>query len=481
MNKILKFAALAAAAFALISCNKDPQNDDQNPGGSTTGTEYTEDLKFTLEVAEVSADQAKIKVEHNGTTKDTWYGFVTTESNVQKAIKDVLEEGNVKLKKNTKTTITLIELEPETEYTFIAVGITAEGKTYGEPATVKFTTEGVAALEFTENPAWTVTYLGDYEENGEVFEHVVAVETTDSNPFFVTAWPIEYLDEYGIEGITAMEIESWKELIAQYPGASFADVVYNESIMTTVMIDEAYGTKWYAMAIGCDTNGNATGLYALSEVIDLEAGDDTELTPEYAAWLGEWTITGANGITQKVKFSKGTANKTYKMSGYEGPDTNGLNVIVDWVQEEGIWVIYNQELGTYDFGASGEGTIWFTGEGTKEEIYLSELPICLGGTFEDGSFGAIGYETELEFEDGSTMPYNVATMLYLVYLPEIGGQLSYITTTYETGYPTFPMTFTPAIKTNSTKEFKGGKKTLNPLAPKTFKTFGLCDMSVRTF
>ena len=30
-------------------------------------------------------------------------------------------------------------------------------------------------------------------------------------------------------------------------------------------------------------------------------------------------------------------------------------------------------------------------------------------------------------------------------------------------------------------EFKGGKKTLNPLAPKTFKAFSLCDMAVRTF
>jgi hypothetical protein len=48
---------------------------------------------------------------------------------------------------------------------------------------------------------------------------------------------------------------------------------------------------------------------------------------------------------------------------------------------------------------------------------------------------------------------------------------------------TFPVTITPATKatTKAVKEFKGGKKTLNPLAPKTFKTFSLCNMSVRTF
>jgi transcriptional antiterminator NusG len=42
----------------------------------------------------------------------------------------------------------------------------------------------------------------------------------------------------------------------------------------------------------------------------------------------------------------------------------------------------------------------------------------------------------------------------------------------------FDQAIVPAEKVT---EFKGGKKTLNPLAPKTFKTFSLCDMSVRTF
>ena len=320
MKKFFRFAAIAVAAIALFSCEKPPQSDDtQKPDGGSTNTpttEYTEDLKFTLEVAEVEADQAKIKVEHNGTTKDTWYGFATTESDVDKAIADVLAEGNVTLKKNTKTTMTVRNLEPETEYTFIAVGIKADGTQYGEPATLKFTTaaEEVPAPptptpgEYTVNPNWTVTYIGEYEEGGKVYDNVVVVETTDTNPYFVTAWPVDYFNELGIAKIVDEEIKAWEEMLAQYPGATWADIVYAESILSQVGIDPEYGTKWYAMAIGCDTNGKATGLYALSEVIDLEnlgGGEEEEPTAEYAAWLGDWTFTGANGVAWPITFSKG--------------------------------------------------------------------------------------------------------------------------------------------------------------------------------
>lgn len=493
MKKFFRFAAIAVAAIALFSCEKPQGDDTQTPGGNEkpeqTVPEYTDDLTFTLEVVEVEADQAKIKVEHNGTTKDTWYGFATTESDVEKAIADVLAEGNVTLKKNTKTNITVRNLEPETEYTFIAVGIKADGTTYGNHAIIEFTTAKVeeptppAPEGYTVNPNWTVTYIGEYEKGGKVYDNVVVVETTDTNPYFVTAWPVEAFDQVGIATVVEEEIKAWEELLAQYPGATWADIVYAESILSQVSIDPAYGTKWYAMAIGCDTNGNATGLYALSEVIDLEnlGGEEEEPTAEYAAWLGDWTFTGANGVTQNVTFSKGTANKTFKMSGYEGPDAAGLDVIVDWIAEESCWVIYNQKLGTFDFGSYGPGDIWFLGEDAEENLYLAEIPICIGGTFEDGSLGAIGYEEEYEAEDGTPATYKVHVMEYIALLTDIN-QLSYITDTYKTGYPTFPLTITPATKATQTsvKEFKGGKKTLNPFTPKTFKTYSICDKSFRT-
>lgn len=489
MKKFFRFAAIAIAAIALFSCEKPQGDDTQTPGGNEkpeqTVPEYTEDLTFTLAVTEVEADKAKIKVEHNGTTKDTWIGFETTETDIEKAIADFIADGNVTLKKNTSTTMTVRGLEPETKYTFVAVGVKADGTVYGTHASVEFTTAKAeeptppAPEGYTVNPNWTVTYIGDYEEGGKVYDNVVIVETTDTNPYFVTAWPVDYYEELGIEAIVAAEIEAWEEMLAQYPGATWADIVYAESILAQVSIDPEYGTKWYAMAIGCDTNGKATGLYALSEVIDLEnlGGEEEEPTAEYAAWLGDWTFTGANGVAFDVTMKQGKANQTYKLAGWEGPESEGLDIKVEWMADYGIWIIYAQSFGTYSFGASGNGEIWLTPESTDGYIYPAEgIPACMGGMTEDGQMVVEGYSEELE--DGSVV--EMATMMYLAKL-EADGKYYNITSVED--WPTFPLTVTPTTKatTNAVKEFKGGKKTLNPLAPKTFKTFSLCDMSVRTF
>ena len=486
MKKFFRFAAIAVAAIALLSCQKDPQGDDtQTPGGNEnpeqTVPEYTDDLTFTLEVVEVEADQAKIKVEHNGTTKDTWYGFATTESDVDKAIADVLAEGNVTLKKNKKTNITVRNLEPETEYTFIAVGIKADGTAYGNHAIIEFTTAKAeeptppAPEGYTVNPNWTVTYVGDYEEGGKVYDNVVHVETTDTNPYFVTAWPVDLFEQNGIEAIVTAEIAAWEEELAKYPDATWADIVYAESGLTQVYIDPEYGTKWYAIAIGCDTNGKATGLYALSEVIDLEnlgGGEEEEPTAEYAAWLGDWTFTGANGVAWPITFSKGKANKSFIMTGWE--EQTDLPVEVEWDGESGIWAAMIQNLGTYEFEGGQSGDIWFTAFQGKNFYPVEGIPAFLGGYDENGGRLAIAYEPQ--DENGNTITFDKAG-----FVASIGG--SWYTITGVTEFPTFPITITPATKatTNAVKEFKGGKKTLNPFAPKTFKTFGLCDMSVRTF
>jgi hypothetical protein len=491
MKKFFRFAAIAVAAIALFSCEKPPQGDDtQTPGGNEkpeqTVPEYTEDLTFTLAVTEVEADKAKIKVEHNGTTKDTWIGFETTETDIEKAIADFIAEGNVTLKKNTSTTMTVRGLEPETKYTFVAVGVKADGSVYGNHAIIEFTTAKAeeptpptppAPEGYTVNPNWTVTYIGDYEEGGKVYDNVVVVETTDTNPYFVTAWPVDYYEELGIEAIVDAEIETWNEMLAEYPGATWADIVYAESILSQVGIDPEYGTKWYAMAIGCDTNGKATGLYALSEVIDLEnlgGGEEEEPTAEYAAWLGDWTFTGANGVAWPITFSKGKANQSFIMTGWEG--FGDLGVVVEWDATNQIWAAMIQNLGTFEFQGGKTGDIWFAAYDAEGYFYpVDGIPAFLGGYDEEGNRVAVGYAPQ--DNSGNTIDFVMAG-----YVIDFGAD-QYGVLSDPTTLPTFPITITPATKatTYAVKEFKGGKKTLNPLAPKTFKTFSLCDMSVRTF
>ena len=151
MKKFFKFAAVAAITAMVVSCTEQPGPDPDIPNNpdnpDTPEVEITEDLTFTLEVTEVEIDKAKVKVEHNGTTKDTWYAFATTDTDVNAAINakvaELKADGDkiVGLKKNTSTTITVRSLEQDTDYTFLAFGITPEGELYGTAASTTFKTE----------------------------------------------------------------------------------------------------------------------------------------------------------------------------------------------------------------------------------------------------------------------------------------------------------------------------------------------------
>ena len=473
MKKFFRFAAAAVAAIALFSCEtpETPTPDGPDTPGNTEEpkVEYTEDIEFDLVVKEVEFDQVKVQVSHTGTKTDTWYYFATTETDIAKAVEDKVDELTAEatisgLKKTTKTTVTVRNLDPETEYNFVVFAITAEGDVYGTYNSTEFKTAKAPLEGYEVNPAWTVQYIGDYEYEGEILEHVVYVESTDNNTYFTTAWPKAIFEEYGIEVVAEEECKSWVEYLGKY-GYTIEYILADESSLSQVDIDTAkYGNEWYIIAIGADTQGNPTGYYAMSELITFV---EEEMTEAYADWVGNWTFTGSNGVAFDVEFAKGKSNKTYLMKGWEGPDSEGLDVEVTWMEEEGIWVIYAQSFGTYSFGASGNGEIWFVpNDGTY--LYPAEgIPACLGGYDEEGNRLAIGYSEEAE--DGS-----VIEMVYMHYIADIGGKFYMITDTQ--AWPTFPISITATTKASqqSVSEFKGSKKTMNnPFSynAKTFKAY----------
>ena len=488
MKKIFKFAAIVAAAAALFSCQEKPEPtptpDQEKPGQEQEQekpAELNQNIKFTIELTDVTEETAKFKIKHDGVKADTWHYFATTETDVTKAIETevaaIMAEGK-SLQSSTNKNVTVRGLQPETKYNLVVFGISTKGEVYGQPATFEFTTTAAPIEGFQVNPAWTVAYIGaGVADDGKTYEHVISVTSTDNNAYLTAVVDKESYDTYGVEAIAEGEVAYWIDYVNQFNQANGTKYDLT-ALLYTGNVKEGWkleaGTEYVALAIGADAAGT-TGYYAVSESFAIIEED---MTDAYAAWLGDWTITGSNGLTQYVTFSKGTANKTYIMTGYEGDDAAGLDVTVNWVEEQGIWAIYNQNLGTYDFGQYGKGDIWFLGEGEEGDIYLSEVPICIGGTFEDGSLGAVGYEETFELEDGTPMTYKVVTMEYLAYLTD-HGQLSYITGTYETGYPTFPMVFTPATKasTASTKEFKGAQKMFKGL--EAFKCFDFKNAVIR--
>lgn len=318
MKKFFKFAAIAAAAIALVSCGKDSQDDGQTPGGSTTGTEYNENLEFTLDVTEVKPDQAKISVEHNGTTKDTWYGFVTTETNVDAAIKaevaKITSTGKVSLKKNTKTTITLRDLNPETEYTYIVFGLTAEGKTYGKAGSIKFKTEKeeVVVSGLVESDDWKIAYAGR-ENNTEIF----TIECAESSIYyFEVINESQLLDKNGdlhLQDYMLTMADQIKAYLAKYS----VDVLIQNNMLiqgggalsTGRMMSDTY----YAFAIGFNADGTLTGTYsAVKFTIEKETP-----TAEYSQWLGTYTVTDQQGLSYTLTIHEYDPNFMYAVTGWE--------------------------------------------------------------------------------------------------------------------------------------------------------------------
>ena len=476
-SKFFSAVCVAVMTTSVFSCTP-PAGDNE-----ADGTGLNDDIRFTLSVTEVTAESAKVKVTHDGERNDSWYGFVTTHTDLDSAIDakvdELLASGKITgLKKTTSATVNLTDLEPGTDYSYVVFGLTSDGIVYGEPASVSFTTEALPqGVTYKENSAWKVRYTGEGTINGTEYPYTVTVTSSDRNKYIISAYPADVFEEYDISLIAEDAVDGLKEWLAEYNKEYNANITFDQMLYQGDGMEAFNFTsgQWRAIAVGVGADELPNGLYAVSEVFTISegSGDDSEMTEAYAAWLGDWKFTGANGISQNVTFSKNVANESYKMTGYEGDESEGLDIIVEWNAENHVWVIYNQNFGVYDFGASyGEGKIWFVGENAKGEFYLSDgIPICIGGMYEDGTLGAIGYEEEWQNDDGSKESFSVNDMLYLVHF-ETTNKVYYLTEAYKTGFPTFPITITP--KTKSLRPAKAVRmaKAAERYSEREYKVFG---------
>lgn len=426
------FTIIFTTLLALTAC--------QDPIEEQKEKELNQNLSFTIDVASVDAEMAKIRVSHNGAAEDTWYGFVTEEVSTSdaKLISKMIEElkaGDLasQLNSTVATTVTLRDLKPQTKYKYLAFGLSETGEIYGLSSSVEFqTVQGKVVMK--ENKAWKVVYTGKGTINDQEYEHTVTVNSSDLNTYFITAYSKETFDEYGIETIAEYEIEYLKEWIKAFNKENGSTITIGQMLFKGTGKDALNLTPgdWYAIAIGADDLGNLTGHYAISDVITIA---EEEATPAYAEWIGDWTVTGSNGISMDVTFHKGINNLYYYLSGWE--DQNDLGIAVDWDKENELWAIYTQSLGVYEFDGGTQGEIYVIGAEESGNFYPIEgLPICVGGVEEDGNRTAYGYTEELE--DGSK--FIVDHMQFAAHFGN--NQWGYITGWYETGFPSFPLQFT---------------------------------------
>jgi hypothetical protein len=445
MKVLTKVAAIMMIAFAIVSCKKEPINnglESEKPDQPEEKVEidYTEDIEFTLEVLSLEAEKAEIKVSHTGTKDDTWYGFITTSTNVGRAIEDMVEkltenedEEVEGLMSGTSKTITLDGLTPETNYFYIVFAITSEGDVYGTNDYVRFTTP----TDYKVNSVWTVEYTGRQFIGENEYENTVTVTSTDSNPYFMTIVTKERFESTEIKTLLTEELESLKEFIDQYDKyydivTTFKSWCFSGNAIDAFGLESGY--DYIAMAIGASEDGELTGLYAYSDVFKPY---EEEMTDAYASWIGDWTFTGANGVAFDINIRKDKSNKTFVMTGWEGEEASHCEVIIDWYGDS--WMIWSQHIRSGSDPTYGNYDIYFCPVNTENgKGYIGDYPMCIGAVTEDGS-RMVGIYQEEGF-----------TFTHMQFLAEWSDGLRPITMTRQ--FPTFPITVTPAPATLSARK-----------------------------
>ena len=400
MKTLFKFAAALAAIAIIFSCTKEKGEDG---GKNDGGTSLNQDIEFTLSVSETDATSAKIRVTHNGEREDTWYWFVTTENDINKAIsakvEDLKKEGNITLQKSTGKNITVKDLEAKTTYTFVVFGLSSEGEVYGTPADIEFTTKA-DLTDLTESDEWTITYRrGEFQgEKAELFH----IECADDLTYYFT-----YIDKYSLDYYEITPLDYAISAI-EYELPVLLERGYTyEDLLITGTEDIAYPRmewgEYYAFAIGLTSDGEITGTYSIAEYEVVEE----EATPEYNQWLGTYKLTSApysyeyEGETYNVQNSFTITiehydnNFKYAMSGWECGDNQDL----DFTTALGSTIYMPL---SFQNGAVGFEETFLTYLSASEESTDDELAFGLWGIC-DIVYGGETYNEQIFALEGATM------------------------------------------------------------------------------
>ena len=346
---IQKFlTALVAAAAVFVSCEKTPEG-PQLPANVKT------DLTFTLSITEVTYNSAQISVKHNGTTNDTWYGFLTDqpENKVPSLIAAKVAEltangGDIQgLETRTSKRVNLNDLEAATKYRYVVFAISPNGILYGQMASIEIETSEGFLLKTVED--WAIKYEGrDAATNNETY----SVEFKKSSAprchiGFIPKWMVETyesmeeiqneLTEYGglrlnIGGqvflFSVLDYLVFEELYTYWGYYDEDESYFNQETFgesTTFRLPRQTSGDYYAVAIGF-ADCTPTLTYSVNEVKIVKETPSAD----YNNWLGSWTLKSANNLTYTLTFEENDPNFSYYVYGWEC----GSSVHTDKCKEE---------------------------------------------------------------------------------------------------------------------------------------------------
>lgn len=308
MKKIIKAFAAALMLSVIAGCSKEAPAD--------TPSNLNKDLTFALSVVEIDGSDVSISIRHNGTTDDSWYGFATedltssTDMLIQQKVDELLAQGRIAVKKNTRITVEVKGLNSYTKYRYIAFGVTSDGTIYGNSSYVEFETEKSEGV-FEETDDWALTYEGRIEQDGEELE-AFSIKPKDGKRYYFTTLATIYLtEEYGytLNDILAGEakyIESFFE-----SGYSVDEITFTSA---EVLAEQRLESGEYlALAIGFNDKGKATGYYSSTKFTIKEE----TATEGYKAWLGTWKLTTAENVVYNITIEHGDNNFYYMIRNWE--------------------------------------------------------------------------------------------------------------------------------------------------------------------
>lgn len=325
MRNIFRMAMVAFAAIALVACD----TSDEPQGG------VENNIVLEVDVENITATSAKIKVSHNGKTADSWYGLLTTdittredqlieECVAQLAIGDI---GSQLIFSKNYTKI-LSPLSPATTYKYIAFGLNEDGEVYGERASVEFTTlagggsggeneEDEVYENMLPNPAWSIAYTGAKTIEDVEYKHTVTVNSTDNAPYTIA---VVYASEYDASKLRDLGnalAGSMMEYLDAYNATYGTSYTLNDMLFRgngVEVFDDLDPGYYIAIAMGITSKGEVSGLYAVSATFHIEEEAPTAL---YSSWLGDWTLIGDNGVSNDVVIGRNVANKSINMYGLQ--------------------------------------------------------------------------------------------------------------------------------------------------------------------
>ncbi|MGM9739508.1 MAG: hypothetical protein ACI3ZP_02805 [Candidatus Cryptobacteroides sp.] len=277
-------------------------------------------------VTEPTDRSALVKVTTTGDNSDKWYIFLTKDldtpastlcQSVVSSVVDIeskLQGGNL--------TKEFSGLTHYTKYRAVVMNV-RNGAVYGDPAEIVFKTT-MRPIDPMLNPDWNIVCEGEGEiTTGDAtnrYRQVISCTTATSEMYFIMVMSKESMkyydgqfDQFLIDAAAYMTayIEQYNEVYGT--GYTWADIAYRTSVR------EGYNLRttglYNAYAIGVEVSGAPTGKYAVSPDFEVTL---PEMTEEYKAWLGDWTIGDS-----KVKYNiaieddREEDDNLYKVYGWE--------------------------------------------------------------------------------------------------------------------------------------------------------------------